>query len=48
LADGRRTREASHDLIQRPPSISSWPGTKKAGPASEGVKTKQSNFPESG
>jgi hypothetical protein len=30
MANGKRTREASHSNAQRPPSTSSWPSTRKA------------------
>jgi hypothetical protein len=36
---GRRIRGASRNNAQRPPLISSWPSTWKAGPASGSVKT---------
>jgi hypothetical protein len=48
-------KESSHIVAQRPPSTSSWPSTRKAGPASGAQKldhlksqTRQSGFPESG
>jgi hypothetical protein len=36
---------ASHSSAQRPPSTSSWPSTKKAGPASWGMKIGPSGIP---
>jgi hypothetical protein len=38
-------REASHDLIQKSLSISSWLNTEKAGLTSVDAKTKPSDFP---
>jgi hypothetical protein len=48
LADGRRMREASHDLVQKPHSTSSWLNTDMARPASGVIKTEPSGFPVSG
>jgi hypothetical protein len=39
MANGRRMKGASHNGVQRPPSTSSWPSTKKARLASGVVKT---------
>jgi hypothetical protein len=44
----KRTREASHDLIQNSPSTSSWLNTLLARPGSRVTKTGPSNFPGSG
>jgi hypothetical protein len=41
-------REANHDLVQNPPSISSWLNTEMARPTSGAVKTGPSDFPGSG
>jgi hypothetical protein len=41
LKDGQwqKNEGASRNVAQRPPLTSSWPNTRKAGPASSGVKT---------
>jgi hypothetical protein len=41
-------REVSYDLIQKPPSISSWLNTKMARPVSGNVKIRSSGFSGSG
>jgi hypothetical protein len=41
-------REASHDLIQKPPLTSSWLKTEMARPTSGGMKIRPSNFLVSG
>jgi hypothetical protein len=45
LVDGRRTRETSHDLIQKSPSTSSWLNTEMARPTSGVTKTGPTGFP---
>jgi hypothetical protein len=41
----QKNEGASHNIAQRPPSTSSWPSTRKEGPASGGVKTGPSKIP---
>jgi hypothetical protein len=48
MVDGRRTREASHDLIQKPPSTASWLNTEMARLALGVTKTRPFGFPRSG
>jgi hypothetical protein len=48
MANGRKMREASHSLTQRPHSTSSWLSTRKAGPILRSVKIRPSYFPRSG
>jgi hypothetical protein len=48
LDDGRRTREASHDLVQNSPSTSSWLNIEMARLASGVAKTGVSSFAGSG
>jgi hypothetical protein len=45
MADGRRTIEASHDLVQKSPSTSSWLNIEVARPVSRIVKAGPSGFP---
>jgi hypothetical protein len=48
LVDGRRTREVSHDLIQKTPLTFSWLNIETARLASEVTKIRPSCFPGSG
>jgi hypothetical protein len=48
LAEGRRTRETSHDLIQKSYLTSSWLNIEVARPASRVAKIGSSGFPGSG
>jgi hypothetical protein len=41
----QKNQGASHNVTQRPPLTSSWPSTRKAGPASGGAKIGQSRIP---
>jgi hypothetical protein len=48
MADGRRTIEASHDLVQKSPSTSSWLNIEVARPVSRIMKVGPSGFPRLG
>jgi hypothetical protein len=41
----QKNEGASHNVTQSPPSISSWPSTRKAGPTSRGTKIGPSRIP---